>query len=84
VVSNTSPTSGSAAINANNTITYKPNTGFVGGDTFQYTISDGHGGHATATVHVTVLSTIKSITTHLSSSTVFLTGPPVTDSAVLT
>lgn len=33
---------------------YTPNPGFVGNDTFTYTISDGKGGSATATVTVTV------------------------------
>ena len=33
---------------------YSPDAGFVGSDSFQYTISDGNGGVDTATVHVTV------------------------------
>jgi hypothetical protein len=33
---------------------YKPNTGYVGTDSFQYTVSDGHGGTAAATVTITV------------------------------
>jgi hypothetical protein len=36
------------------TITYTPATGFVGADQFTYTISDGYGGTATCTNHVTV------------------------------
>ncbi|MGV0803675.1 Ig-like domain-containing protein, partial [Mycolicibacterium elephantis] len=35
-------------------ITYTPDTGFVGSDSFTYTVNDGNGGVATATVHVTV------------------------------
>ncbi len=35
---------------------YTPNTNFVGFDSFNYTISDGHGGTATAAVNVTVAS----------------------------
>ncbi len=35
-------------------ITYTPNAGFDGEDTFTYTVSDGHGGTAQATVTVTV------------------------------
>ena len=46
---------GSVVIDAvsNNPI-YTPNAGFVGNDTFTYTISDGKGGSATGTVTVTV------------------------------
>jgi hypothetical protein len=36
------------------TITYTPATDFVGADQFTYTISDGYGGTATCTSHVTV------------------------------
>ncbi|MFC1759273.1 Ig-like domain-containing protein, partial [Planctomycetota bacterium] len=41
-------------VNADNTITYTPADGFVGTETFNYTISDGNGGESTATVNVTV------------------------------
>jgi hypothetical protein len=41
-------------VNANNIITYTPAAGFVGADSFTYTISDGHGGTATATVSITI------------------------------
>lgn len=36
---------------------YTPDAGFVGSDSFTYTISDGHGGTSTATVTVTVTAT---------------------------
>ena len=36
------------------TVTYTPNAGFSGADGFTYTITDGNGGNATATVAVTV------------------------------
>ena len=36
------------------TITYTPASGFVGSDSFTYTVSDNYGGTATATVYVTV------------------------------
>ncbi|MFZ7090679.1 Ig-like domain-containing protein [Primorskyibacter sp. 2E233] len=50
----TDPTNGSVAINADGTVTYTPDAGFTGTDTFDYTISDGNGGEDTATVTVTV------------------------------
>jgi hypothetical protein len=37
---------------------YTPANGFTGTDSFQYTISDGHGGTATATVSVTVSAVV--------------------------
>ena len=39
---------------AGNRIIYTPTAGFVGIDTFNYTISDGRGATATATVTVTI------------------------------
>jgi hypothetical protein len=47
--------SGTVAITGGGTgLTYTPNPGFKGVDTFTYTISDGNGGTGTATVTVTV------------------------------
>ena len=43
-------------VNANNTVTYTPTTGYSGPDSFTYTISDGRGGTATATVSITVVA----------------------------
>src|SRR5262249_159771 len=40
--------------NGNSTVTYIPNPGFHGIDPFTYTITDGRGGSATATVRITV------------------------------
>ena len=54
VTSRTAPAHGSAAINADGTITYTPAANYHGADSFTYTISDGNGGTATATVSVTV------------------------------
>jgi len=48
---------GTTAITANNQISYTPNAGFTGADSFTYTINDGNGHNATATVSVTVVST---------------------------
>ena len=41
-------------LNAGGTITYTPKAGFTGNDAFTYTISDGRGGTASATVSLTV------------------------------
>jgi len=48
----TQPSHGSAAI-AGTMVIYTPAAGFSGVDTFRYTVSDGHGGSAGATVTVT-------------------------------
>ena len=50
----TDPPSGSATINTDRTVTYNPDSGFTGTDTFSYTASDGGGLTAAANVTVTV------------------------------
>ncbi|HEX9822235.1 MAG TPA: Ig-like domain-containing protein, partial [Methylomirabilota bacterium] len=50
----TDPAHGSAVNNGDGTVTYTPDAGFVGSDSFEYTISDGAGGADSATVSVTV------------------------------
>jgi hypothetical protein len=52
ITSVTNPSNGAASHN-DTTVTYTPNTGFTGEDSFTYTISDGNGGEATAIVTVT-------------------------------
>ncbi|HEY5597923.1 MAG TPA: tandem-95 repeat protein [Kiloniellales bacterium] len=47
-------TNGQVAINADGTLTYFPAAGFAGTDSFTYTVSDGQGGSAQATVNVVV------------------------------
>lgn len=49
----TGSTNGTVACSATS-CTYTPNPGFVGTDSFSYTVSDGRGGTATATAVVTV------------------------------
>ncbi|MEW5987857.1 MAG: cadherin-like domain-containing protein, partial [Chloroflexota bacterium] len=51
----TDPPHGQARVNGDETVTYNPNQGFTGSDSFTYTISDGNGGTAQATVNVEVL-----------------------------
>lgn len=60
VISTTQGTNGTVVINSKDSasVTYAPNTDFIGTDTFSYTISDGNGGEATATVTVTVFNSI--------------------------
>ena len=45
---------GTLTINADNTVSYASTNGYVGADTFQYTISDGRGGTAVGTVNLNV------------------------------
>src|SRR4051812_17577130 len=48
------PTSGTASILPDGSIRYTPPSGYSGPDSFDYTISDGHGQESTATVSITV------------------------------
>ena len=54
VSSVTNPTNGSIIVNADNTITYTPNTDYLGNDTFEYRVADKDGDADTAmvTIHV--------------------------------
>jgi len=45
---------GTVVINSGTSLTYTPTTGYAGADSFTYTISDGRGGMATATVSATI------------------------------
>ena len=45
---------GAVAINGNGTIQYTPPPNYYGSDSFSYTVSDGHGGTASANVSVTI------------------------------
>ncbi|MEP7084177.1 MAG: Ig-like domain-containing protein, partial [Betaproteobacteria bacterium] len=53
ITSVTAPAHGTATISGNR-VNYTPTTGYVGPDSFSYTISDGKGGSATATVSITI------------------------------
>ena len=50
----TTPAHGATAIN-NGKVNYAPATNYFGADSFDYTVSDGHGGTDTGTVNVTVM-----------------------------
>lgn len=54
VLSATLPANGTATVNEDGTITYVPNPGFLGIDSFDYTIADEQGARSTATITVTV------------------------------
>jgi len=57
IISTSDPSNGVAEISSDNlSITYTPNLGYTGDNSFDYTISDGNDGSATATVMVTVLT----------------------------
>jgi hypothetical protein len=49
-------TDGKVTENNSGTLTYTPNAGYLGADSFTYTVSDGHGNTATGTVSVTVIA----------------------------
>ena len=76
------PAHGTTLVNANNTVTYTPATGYSGPDSFTYDVSDGNGGTATGTVSITVsvvnsppTATAQSVTLNQdTTSTVTLTG----------
>ena len=48
------PSHGTAALNGDGTVTYTPEAGFTGSDSFTYTIADSNGGTGSALVTVTV------------------------------
>jgi len=54
VIAVTQGSDGAVAINPDDTVTYTPTPGFLGTDSFTYTVSDGNGGEDTAPVTVTV------------------------------
>ena len=56
VTSTSQPANGQASVNGDGTITYTPDDGFAGTDTFTYTACDPHGACANATVTVAVAS----------------------------
>lgn len=53
----TQPANGTAVLNASNTVTYTPNSGFQGTDTFTYTVCDSGGNCQQETVTITVTPT---------------------------
>ena len=54
IVNNTQPVNGTVSNNGDGTFIYTPSANFNGSDSFSYTVDDGNGGIATATVNITV------------------------------
>ncbi len=52
----TEPTNGLLILSADGSFSYTPNANYAGVDSFIYTISDGNGGSAQATVSITVIA----------------------------
>lgn len=80
VSSVTQGTNGTVSINPDKTVHYAPALNFFGSDSFTYTIDDGHGGTATATVNVTVnaVNDAPTFTINLLSQTVQYSDPITT------
>ncbi len=72
-----SPSNGTATV-VNGSIVYTPNSGYVGTDSFAYTISDGNGGTATATETVTITAAPNKAPEAVDDSTTTEQGQPVT------
>ncbi len=70
VTSVSMPAHGTVVINANGTVTYTPTIGYLGADSFTYTISDGAGGTATATVSIVVTASGVVINPDVATTTV--------------
>ncbi len=64
----TAPEHGTVVINANGTITYTPDAGYVGDDQFEYEISDGKGGTDTANVNLEVFPKLSKPSIDLAAS----------------
>jgi len=71
---------GTVSVNPNKTLHYAPALNYFGSDSFTYTIDDGHGGTATATVDVTVnaVNDPPEFTINLLSQTVQYSDPITT------
>ena len=64
----TQPGHGTLVDNGDATYTYTPASGFLGDDSFIYTITDGNGGFGSAVVHITVIAGSTSGTDTFSAS----------------
>jgi VCBS repeat-containing protein len=60
-VTGATATNGTIIVNPDGSLTFTPATDFLGNATITYTVSDGHGGIATATIIVTVVDPVTEI-----------------------
>ena len=74
------PSTGTVSLDENGNVVFTPENGFVGTATFEYTVSDGHGGTSTATVTVEVEAGNEDPT----AAAVSVSGAESTTSAVTT
>lgn len=90
ITGTTNGSHGTVAI-AGSQVTYTPDTGYSGSDSFTYTISDGHGGTDTGTVNVTITGVSTSSYSIAGASategssvnfTVSRTGTPIGDETI--
>jgi lysophospholipase L1-like esterase len=65
----TSSAGGTVSVNFDGSFNYTPPANFTGSDSFNYTVSDGQGGSATATATIVVFSVIDGVTANYSSAT---------------
>jgi len=80
LTSNTLPSNGSLSISPFGNFTYNANSGFVGTDSFIYTITDANGNNDSASVRITVTSDTEFNST--SESDFLLVNPPSTRNIV--
>ncbi|MGD0274383.1 MAG: Ig-like domain-containing protein, partial [Gaiellaceae bacterium] len=82
VTGHTDPTHGSVDCSLGSSCTYTPASGYTGSDSFDYTISDGHGGSDTATVNITVTAPSNSAPIAINDIASTLANTPVTVSVL--
>ena len=69
VDSHTQPAGGSVAVDSDGALSFEPTPGFVGITSFTYTVIDGNGGSATATVEITVTASLPPVADDDTAST---------------
>jgi 3D (Asp-Asp-Asp) domain-containing protein len=79
ITSATQGAHGAVIINDGITLTYTPEAGYSGTDSFTYTISDGNGGFATATVNVIINAAIIESSVTVSREATVSSGTPDAD-----
>jgi len=77
------PSHGSATINGGTSVTYTPVTGYIGTDSFSYSVTDGHGFNSTAAVNVTVVPVpvVNNVSVSANENSAVTFNPLTSDSA---